>query len=428
MEKKIAVFSIHSDPLARLGSRESGGQNLYVRAVVKELDRLGWTVDVFTRLDDRDKNEISKLGKRSRVIRLRGGLPVYVPKIKLHPFFPELYRNFEEFARTSGPYDMVHAHHYDGGAIAMPAAKRLGVPLVTNFHSLGAIRKETQKKFSKGSEDDALFEERLAMERAIASFSDVIISLSETEKDDLVKYYAVDGRKVRVIPGGVDLSDFKRMDENKAREATRVEKDAFIALFVGRLEWRKGVATLLEAAAEAKKRIPELKVVVAGGKIFGRRANLEDLQELERLKAIAESLGITDSVKFTGSINHSDLPKYYSSADVLVVPSYYEPFGLVALEGMASSLPVVASNVGGLSKIIVDGRNGLLFPPNDAKSLARHIVRLRRDPALANYLGDAARKDAESSYSWRKVVSDIDDIYGKLILRYAHENRPSFAF
>src|SRR5262249_10583362 len=155
----------HSDPLARLGSRENGGQNLYTKSLVLNLDRNGWSVDVFTRLNDTDKKRISRIGKNSRVIRLPGGKPIHIPKGQLHPLFPEIYQNFLSFINNTNEYELFHGHHYDGGWMAMKAAQQFNKPLIATFHSIGKVRHQTQTFFLGRTTEEQILVERYAIEK-----------------------------------------------------------------------------------------------------------------------------------------------------------------------------------------------------------------------------------------------------------------------
>lgn len=434
MTKHIAIFSIHSDPLARLGGRENGGQNLYVRSLIQELDRLGWTVDCFTRFNDSDKRDCAHVGKRSRVMRIRGGPAHHIPKGKLHPYFPELWNNFLAFLRREyggqNPYVLFHGHHYDGGVIALDAHRIFGNPLVMTYHSLGIVRLHTHQKYLGKIDDEREFLERLDMEQKLVKQSSLIIATSESEKQDLVNYYGANPETVSIVPGGINLAQFEPIPKEKARDTTRFDRNDYLLLFVGRLEWRKGVATLLHALRIVSKEIPNAKLAVVGGKIFGKKANGDDMKEYNRLAMIAEKIGVADRVRFTGAVSHGYLKKFYSSADVLIVPSYYESFGLVPLEGFSCGVPVIASRTGGLMNTIQDGQNGLLFEPRNPPGLAEKILALYRSPDLARLLAQTARESVKQ-YSWRRIGEQIAGLYASILIEpsvgvveYLPQNEP----
>ena len=380
--KKIAMFSIHSDPLASLGSQESGGQNVYVHYLAEELEKFGWAVDIFTRWDSQHKKQIAYITKHSRVIHLKGGPVRYVPKFDLIPLLPELFNNFQAFINFQNPYQLFHGHYWDGGWMALESCKRFDKPFVQNFHSLGMIRMETEKKFLKNEEEKDYFVKRLNIENEIIKRASTIISLSETEKQNLNRFYGCPIEKITVIPGGVNLKRFRPIEKEKALQITNLSNNDFIVLFVGRLEWRKGIGTLISATRLLKGEIPNLKTIIVGGKIYGKQKNMKDFKEYQRLSEKTKEEGVKDIIQFLGRVDNGQLPFFYSAADVLVIPSYYEPFGLVVLEGMAAKIPVVASNVGGLSTTIKDGETGLLFEPRNALSLKEKIFLLYKSESL----------------------------------------------
>ena len=413
-KNRIAMFGIHSDPLAPLGSQEAGGQNIYIHSLVKELDKRGWSIDVFTRHDQLHKKTIAFIGKNSRVIRLKGGPIKHLPKTELFDHFPELYQNFLNFIGQKNPYSIFHGHHWDGGWMALRAAEQFKKPFVENFHSLGKIRFQTKKQYLTNGNETEFFKKRFALEDEIVSKSDVIISLAESEKNDLKKFYQAEESKIKVIAGGVNLNHFRQIDQKRARKEINAEENAFILLFVGRLEWRKGVGTLISTANLLRKKIKNLKVIVVGGKIYGQQKNSKDFKEYQRLAEKVKEEKLEDVVNFIGRIDNGRLPFFYSAADIFVVPSYYEPFGLVALEGMACKTPVVASRVGGLAVIIEDGKNGVLFEPRNALDLEKKILSLYQSKNLAKSLTENAYQKISEKYSWEKISGEISKTYDSL--------------
>jgi len=420
-EKQIAMFSIHSDPLSCLGSQQSGGQNLYVLSLAEELSKLGWKIDVFTRWDNPRKKQIANINKDARVIRLKGGKVGYITKTELMDVLPEIYRNFLIFINDQNPYSLFHGHYWDGGWTALAAYLQFKEPLVTNFHSLGIVRIETRKRYLKNEEDRKYFSKRFNIENEIIKNSALIISLAETEKQDLHRLYGCPFEKVMVIPGGVDLKIWSRLDKKKAREELNFKEDDFILLYVGRFEWRKGIGTLTSAASLLKNDIPNLKVLIVGGQIFGQQKNPEDYKEYKRLSKKVKEEQVENIVRFTGRINNSRLPIFYSASNILVVPSYYEPFGLVALEGMASKIPVIASDVGGLASTIKNNENGLLFEPRNPVRLKEKVLMIYNSNELAEKLVQNAYEDVKK-YSWKLIAKKVSDIYKELIFTNKNEN------
>jgi len=409
------MFTPHSDPLAHLGSQESGGQNIYIRSLAMELDKKGWSIDIFTRQDEAHKKIISLLGKRSRVIRLKGGPARYVPKNQLFDHFEELYNNFLKFINNQNPYSLFHGHYWDGGWMALKAHKEFGKPLIENFHSLGQVRFQTKEQFNINGKHAEVFDKRFALEKEIMDGASTIISLSESEKNDMHLLYGADPEKVTVIPGGVNIKQCHKISKEKAREILNLPKDSFIVAFVGRLEWRKGVGTLLGATKLLRNEIPNLKTIIVGGKIYGRQKNDKDFKEYQRLSEKAEQEGIKDIVNFIGRIEHDRIHIFYSAADVFVIPSYYEPFGLVALEGMSCGVPVVASSVGGLKTTVEDQVTGLLFQPRNSLDLKEKILLIYKSKELSEKLTKNAYDKIKENYSWKNIASQIENVYQSLI-------------
>jgi len=414
-KNRIAMFGIHSDPLAPLGSQEAGGQNVYIYSLVKELDKKGWNVDVFTRYDQLHKKNVAFIGRKSRVIRLKGGPIKYIPKTELFDHFPELYQNFLKFINYKNPYCIFHGHHWDGGWMALKASEQFKKPFVENFHSLGKIRFQTKKQYLLNGNEAEFFEKRFALEEEIVKKSDIIISLAESEKNDLKNHYQAQEDKIKVVPGGVNLKNFRQIDRVKAREEINFGKDDFILLFVGRLEWRKGIGTLISATNLLRNEIKNLKVIVVGGKIYGKQKNLKDFKEYQRLSGKIKEEKVQDLITFTGRVDNGRLPFFYSAADILVIPSYYEPFGLVALEGMACKVPVVASRVGGLATIIHEGENGFLFEPRNPLDLKEKVLQIFRSKETADRLVENAYNKVKDNFSWKEISSKIEEIYNQLI-------------
>lgn len=419
--KRIAMFAPHSDPLAHLGSQESGGQNIYIKSLTTELDKKGWSIDIFTRLDEAHKKSVSLLGKRSRVIRLKGGLAKYVPKNQLFDHFEELYSNFLNAIDHQNPYSLFHGHYWDGGWMALRAHREFGKPLIENFHSLGQVRFQTRKQFNINDKNTEVFDKRFALEKEIINETSVIISLSESEKNDLSVLYGADPEKIIVIPGGVNIKQCHEIPKEKAREILNLPKDRFIVLFLGRLEWRKGIGVLITAAKLLKNDVPNLNVIIVGGKIYGRQKNSKDFKEYQRLSEKAEQEGVKDIVNFVGRIGHDQIHIFYSAADVFVIPSYYEPFGLVALEGMACGIPVIASNVGGLKTTIEDQITGLLFQPRNPLDLKEKILLIYKLKEISEKLKKNAYDKIKENYSWQNIADQIEKVYQSLIYKNTSE-------
>ena len=424
--KKVAMFSIHSDPLAPLGSQECGGQNIYVKYLAEELDKLGWHADIFTRRDNPHKKQIAQISKHSRVIRLKGGPASYIPKKDLFSVLPEIFENFKKFIDNRNPYSLFHGHYWDGGWMALEASRQFMKPFIENFHSIGIVRHETKKKFLNDGNETEYFQKRINLEKEIIKNSSYIISLAATEKENLEKLYNCLEEKIKVIKGGVNLKHWPHIEKEKARNAIGVSQKSFVILFVGRLEWRKGIGTLITAANLLKNEILNLKIVVVGGKIFGPNINTADQIEYKRLRQKAEEEGVKEIVSFCGNVDHERLPVYYRSADAFVIPSYYEPFGLVALEAMASFIPVIASRVDGLAATIKNGVTGLFFEARNPLSLKSKIMEIYNSRELADKLAENAHLEITKNYSWHTIAQKIAQAYEKLTDKTLTDNQEKY--
>jgi glycosyltransferase involved in cell wall biosynthesis len=412
--KRVAMFSIHSDPLASLGSQESGGQNIYVRCLAEQLGKLGWHIDIFTRLDSSYKKELVFLGKHVRIIRLKGGPPCYIPKKELISLLPEIFNNFLTFINRHNPYLLFHGHYWDGGWMALRSHFEFSAPFIENFHSLGMVRFETKRRYFKNGNEQDYEKRRIDLEKNIIQHTLAIISLSETEKNDLINLYGSPAEKITVIPGGVNLKQFVNIPKDRAREKLSFDKTNFILLYVGRLEWRKGIGTLISAVKLLKKEIPNIKAVIVGGRIYGNQKNKDDFKEYQRLLKKAKEEEVAELIQFVGRVNNEQLPLFYSAADIFVIPSYYEPFGLVALEAMASRIPIIASRVGGLQTIIQDGKTGLLFEPRNPLDLRNKALQLQKSKDLSNIFIENAYQNVAANYSWKNIAIKINNIYKSL--------------
>ena len=252
------MVSVHSDPLAKMGSHESGGQNVYVNELSRALSRLGWEIDIFTRADKMLKKSVVSINKRVRVIRLSAGPRRFVPKSKLHPHLPEFIGNLLSWQKNNNAsYKLVHGHYWDGGWVASRLKNILQIPMIQTFHSLGYVRFHSLKRYEPQIPESEEFKTRITTEKEIIDMTDRIISESPYEKDDLIKFYSnVNPTKIKVIPAGVDIKKFKSLDKKICRQMLKIDEDAVIILYVGRLEWRKGIGTLISAFSKLVKMNP----------------------------------------------------------------------------------------------------------------------------------------------------------------------------
>jgi glycosyltransferase involved in cell wall biosynthesis len=217
---------------------------------------------------------------------------------------------------------------------------------------------------------------------------------------------------IEIIPCGTDIDRFGAIDRTVARAKLGIAADAKVVFYVGRFDERKGIETLVRAVHRSNLREDENLVLIIGG---GSRPGASDGIERERIEGIVEELGLSTKTKFPGRIGEDDLALYYAATDVCVVPSHYEPFGLVAIEAMASCTPVIASDVGGLQFTVVDEKTGLLAPAKDVDAFAVAIERIVNNPQWRDSLGANARQRVEQKFSWDGVAAQLDELYVQLI-------------
>ena len=414
---RIAMISYHTCPLATLGGKDTGGMNVYVRDLARELGRRGVGVDVFTRSqDDHVPHVLHDLGYGNRVVHVPAGPETPVAKDRLADYLGPFVAGVEAFAQNKGArYDLIHSHYWLSGLAALDLRASWGVPVVQMFHTLAAMKNRVAR-----SPEETASAFRLDSEGRLLRDADCVVAATQAELAQFQWLYHADVRRVVVIPPGVDMSRFYPIPSDEAKEFIGVPFDTNMLLFVGRVEPLKGIDTLLEAVALLKQqgaldRHP-MCVAVIGGDPDADPERITD--EMGRLKAMSASLDIDDVVTFLGKRDQDTLQYYYSAAIAVVVPSHYESFGLVALEAMACGRPVVASETGGLAFLVRDNETGFHVPAGDAPALADRLRRLVEDEVLRTRLGRQAAEYARS-YAWPLIVDQVLSLYGTLLKKHA---------
>ncbi len=401
--QRIALVSEHASPLTAAGGVDSGGQNVYVAAVARELSRRGIAVDVFTRRDNPLLPPIVAPRPGVRVIHVDAGPPQHLPKEALLPFMPAFGDGLADaFAAT--PYDCVHANFFMSGMASLRATRRVPLPLVTTFHALGRVRRRHQ------GDSDGFPDERFAIEEELVASSHRIVAECPEDRHDLLGLYRGDPSRIDVVPCGYDASELRPVPRNVARTALGWPLDAFIVLQLGRLVPRKGIDNVIDAIGvlEREHRC-EASLYVVGGS--SKRASAIATPEIGRLTACASAAGVARRVHFVGRRDRDELSHCFSAADVFVTTPWYEPFGITPVEAMACATPVIGSEVGGIRTTVVDGVTGFLVPPKDPRALADRLNRLAGSRALRRAMGEAGRARANTSYTWPVVVDRLVDVY-----------------
>jgi D-inositol-3-phosphate glycosyltransferase len=408
----VAMLSYHTCPLATLGGKDTGGMNVYVRDLTLELGRLGNHVDVFTRSQDEHvPHVLHDLGFGNRVVHVPAGPETPLPRRGLVEYIPQFVKGIKHFAEEKGiQYDLIHSHYWMSGLAAEALSDAWGrSPIVQMFHTLGEMKNRVAR-----TEAEREGEYRLDGERRVLARVDGIIAATPAEYAQLEWLYKADMSKVIVIPPGVDVDHFYPIPVDEARQFIGLDRDARMILFVGRIEPLKGLDTLIKAVAclRVKDLAEPVHLAVIGG---DPEAGPEEISaEMIHIQKMCDDLTVGKMVAFLGKRSQDTLPYYYSAADVVVMPSHYESFGMVALEAMACGTPVIASQVGGLAFLVQDGVTGYHVPDGDDDALCAKLTDLLGDENLRRRLGRNA-SDYAHNYAWEKIAPQIVDFYHNVI-------------
>ncbi len=409
----IAMLSYHTCPLATLGGKDTGGMNVYVAELTHELGRQGIHVDVFTRSQDEHVPHVMhNLGYGNRVVHIPAGPEYPLPKPELAAHIPTFAHGIIQWASDKGiHYDLIHSHYWMSGLAADLLKQAWKAPVLQMFHTLGLMKNRIAQSPAEIEGDY-----RINGERAVMRDVERIVAATQAEEAQLQLLYQVPHEKICVIPPGVDIGRFYPIPEDEAKEVIGQGKCPRLLLFVGRIEPLKGIDTLIRALAILRRdgamEHECYSLAIIGGD--PEAAPEEMSAEMTRLQNLCHDLGLDDLVVFLGKRSQDTLPYYYSAAEILIMPSHYESFGMVALEAMACGTPVVASQVGGLAFLVQDGITGFVVPGGDAEALARTLEKLMNDPELREQLGNQAAEYAHF-YSWDKIASRVKSVYGEML-------------
>ena len=392
--KRVALVSFHACPLAALGEGKAGGMNLHVRQLARSLGNLGIEVDIFTREHAEPHGIAREISGKARVVHLPAG-DLDTPLEELYDSLPEFRDRVLDYRVEKGvDYQAVHSHYWLSGWVGRELSAAWRVPNAITFHTLALV-----KMNSRAGETEPV--QRQETERELMQSATHIVAYSPHERNAMAHLYGADTSKVHLIPCGVDLDTFRPLDRREAKARIGLGEERTL-LFVGRIEPLKGLELLIRATAELGGAAPVRLMVIGGGR--------EGDPEVERMRALVNDLGIEESVDFVGRMDHEELPFYYNAADVCVVPSFYESFGLAALESMACGTPVVATRVGGLSTIVEHGRTGYLKSWRCPDAFAGSLEMILSNKRLQQSMGQAARRRAEGM-SWEAVAAQVAEVY-----------------
>jgi len=376
--------------------------NVYVRELGRALAARGVGVDIFTRRQSTDVPDVVEYSPGARVIHIDAGPHRHVDKYDVLDYLPDFACGVQRFRALMGvSYDLIHSHYWLSGRLGLLFADHWGVPLVSTFHTLAQLKNRVAESAAEREQTV-----RYEIERRTMAGSDRVVALTAIDRQQILRHYATHS-PIDVIPGGVDLNRFSPMPRGQARAALGLAPHQKILLFVGRIQRLKGLEVLVRAFA----RLGDLdaRLLVVGG----QPGTSPESREIARLQHLVAKLGIEDRTGFVGAVAHEQLPLYYSAADVTVMPSSYESFGLVAVESLACGTPVVATRVGGLTSIVHDGETGLLVPWRDAQMFAESLRRVLEDTDLRRRLAANARESV-LGYGWDRIADEHLALYEDL--------------
>ncbi|HET9912448.1 MAG TPA: glycosyltransferase [Anaerolineales bacterium] len=407
---RIAMISYHTCPLATLGGKDTGGMNVYVRELTRQLGKMGIHVDVFTRSqDDHVPHVLHELGYGNRVVHVPAGPEHPVPKEELASYIPQFVQGVKYFACEKGiQYDVIHSHYWMSGIAAEALSDAWGgTPIVHMFHTLGEMKNRIAR-----SDAEREGEYRVNGEKQVLRRADRVVVATIAELTQLRFLYKADSNKMVVIPPGVDVGHFYPIPPDEAKMYVGLQPDDRMVLYVGRIEPLKGVDTLIEAMHCLRwKEVEPVHLAIIGGEPSAGPREMS--AEMARLQKLCDDLCVGQTVVFLGKRDQDKLPYYYSAAELVVMPSHYESFGMVALEAMACGTPVIASEVGGLAYLVRDGETGFTIPDQEPDTLCEKISWLLNNYELHATMSQRAVEYAQD-YAWEKIAGQIVDVYQEL--------------
>lgn len=405
---RIAVISEHASPLALLGGIDSGGQNVYVAEVARQLGLNGFEVDIFTRRDASTLPSIVHYAENVRIIHINAGPAMPVRKELLLPFMDDFAKEMIQFMLNSHhDYELVHANFFMSGYVAMIIRQTLNIPFVVTFHALGKVRSIYQ-----GPQDE-FPAARHAIEKQVMEEASGIIAECPQDKVDMISLYKAQAYKIVIIPCGINPDDFYPVPQQEARARLGLEGHDRIVLQLGRLVPRKGIETTIRGFAELIHRHEvKAQLIIVGGDT--QHADPSFTPEISRLRAIATECGVAGHLRFMGAHPRHELRYFYSAADAFVSTPWYEPFGITPLEAMACGTPVIGSKVGGIKFTVHEGKTGFLVHPHDPAAVGKKLAALFKDEPLLQQMAQNSVQHVNRHFTWAMVCKELSLLYKKV--------------
>ncbi len=404
MISEVAYIAMHTSPLIQPGTGNAGGMNVYLDRLSRTMAERGVRVTVFTRRTDIDMPSETDVLPGYRVVQIEAGPSERLTIGEMQPFASEFADGVEKWIRSEGIiFDLVHSHYWLSGRCGVRLKDALGLPLANSFHTLGKVKDAARHPNEAPSSND-----RLVTEQEVISRSDCVIASTPYEFDDLLEHYGASPERLCVSPPGVDHGVFHPGAQGQARDRLGFGNERII-LFVGRIQSHKGT----DIAVQALGHLPDPPSDGSGRivlHIIGGTSGADGAGELERCRQTTKRLGLEDRVRFFDPVPHRVLADHYRAADVVVVPSRSESFGLVAAEAQACGTPVVAANTGGLPYVIDVAESGLLVDNHDPVAFATAIGAILEHPSLARRMSRSAVSFSQR-FSWDSTATRLLELY-----------------
>jgi len=407
------MLSTHGyfDPVPQLGQTDTGGQVVYVLRLAKALATYGIKVDIYTRWFDKSRKQIDPLPDcpEVRIIRIPAGPWQFIIKENIYDVLPALAVNMAEFIRNMDiSYDIFHGHYVDAGIVTLDVARTFGKPSFFTAHSLGAWKREQMSGNLDEMDDKYNFSYRIVEELRIFKSVTAQTVTTEIQEERIGQLYGFTSDNISVIPPGVDIDRFKPRKDNKKKVQTNLP-DAYI-LCLSRIDTNKGHDLLLNAFDIVKKEVPDVHLVIGGG---SPKPHQSEMEVLNMIRSIVKEKNLGDRVHISGYIPDELLVASFQQAELFVLPSIFEPFGMTALEAMACGIPVVASKLGGIREVISSGKDGILIDPTNEEEFADAMITLLKDQDLLVDMGQRAYKSVYKQYSWDAIARRHIEFYEK---------------
>lgn len=403
--QRIVVLSYHTCPLSDIEGGEIGGLNVYVLELCKQLARKGYVVDIFTRSQNKAHQKIVQVENNLRVIHLIAGKEKEIKKKKLTKFISDFLTNLSKFIEENKIiYDLIYAHYYLSGIIGLQVKKKYKIPLFVTFHTLAMMKNLVARDESEKEDLERIESELLLVKKA-----DKIIATSILDAQYLASLYSCPESKISILMPGINLKMFKPEDKIKAKKIVRADSSHKILLYVGRIEPLKGIDTLLYAIKILCQNNPQIHVClwILGGDARGKSE--EWPEELKRLDKLRKLLGILTEVVFVGRKHQSELPNYYNASEVVILPSHYESFGIVALEAMSCGVPVITTDTTGIAGLFDKENSSLITSANNPLMLADKIKHLLTNKDEYQKISFEVLEKAQK-LSWENIADKFIEI------------------